>query len=56
MPDAPVTTTIQAVLAQHDLSPAEQSVDTGFMSADQLVHRADQRIDLIGRMQEDTSW
>ena len=60
----PATTTdfavlpgIQENLAGRDLTPREQLVDAGYLSADHLVtSRTEHAIDLIGPAPEDRSW
>jgi len=54
--DYEMTPTIQAQLAKRDLLPAEHFVDTGYMSADNLVAGHKQGVDLVGPVQEDPSW
>jgi hypothetical protein len=60
----PATTTdfavlpgIQENLARRELTPQEQMVDAGYLSADHLVtSRTEHAIDLIGPAPEDRSW
>ena len=55
--DVEVTTTIQDALAQADLLPDEQVVDTGYVDGDLLVSsQRDYGIRLLGPVLPDTSW
>jgi transposase len=55
--DFAVLPTIQDQLAERELTPAEQIVDSGYVSADHLVtSRSDHQIDLLGPVAEDHSW
>jgi transposase len=55
--DVEVTTTIQGALAQADLLPDEQVVDTGYVDGDLLVSsQRDYGIRLLGPILPDTSW
>jgi transposase len=47
----------QADLAAHDLLPAQQLVDAGYVSAKRILHSRDQHaVDLIGPVHSDPSW
>ena len=55
--DSAVVPEIQAALAQRELVPKQQAVDAAYMEAAVLVQSREQYgIDLVGRVQEDTSW
>jgi transposase len=54
--DYEVTSEIHTHLAGRDLLPDEHLLDSGFMSADNLVVSHEQGIDLVGRVAEDPSW
>lgn len=54
--DYEVTSEIHTHLAGRDLLPGEHLLDSGFMSADNLVASREQGIDLVGRVAEDPSW
>ncbi len=55
--DFAVLPTIQDHLAERALTPAEQIVDSGYVSADHLVtSRNDHQIDLLGPVADDYSW
>lgn len=55
--DFAVLPTIQDHLATRQLTPAEQIVDAGYVSADHLLtSRAEHGIDLLGPVAEDQSW
>jgi transposase len=55
--DSEVLPTIQDQLANRQLTPSEQIVDAGYMSADHLLtSRTEQGIDLLGPVAEDHSW
>ncbi|OLE46119.1 MAG: hypothetical protein AUI36_22145 [Cyanobacteria bacterium 13_1_40CM_2_61_4] len=55
--DVEVTAPIQEDLAQHDLLPEEQIVDTGYVDADLLVSSQEQYgIRLLGPVLSDNSW
>ncbi len=55
--DVEVTDTIQEDLAQHDLLPDEQFVDTGYVDAELLVSSQEQYgIRLLGPALSDNSW
>lgn len=55
--DVEVTTSIQHALAQAELLPDEQLVDTGYVDADLLVtSQRDYGIRLLGPVLADTSW
>ncbi len=55
--DVEVTATIQQELAQADLLPQEQIVDTGYVDADLLVSsQQDYGIKLVGPILSDNSW
>lgn len=56
VPDKQVTSTIQEELATSNLSPAEHYVDGGYMGSGNLVKSEDASIDLIGPVQQDSSW
>lgn len=53
--DSPQLPAIQQRLADHDLLPAEQYVDQGYMSADHLAESEDRGITLLGPPPLDTS-
>lgn len=55
-PDSVVLPQIQANLAERDLTPAEHVVDTGYMSAANLVSSAEEQIDLIGPCRGEGGW
>lgn len=55
-PDSVVLPQIQANLAQRDLLPAEHLVDSGYVSADNLVRSAEQKIELIGPTRCEGGW
>lgn len=54
--DYEMTSEIHTHLAERDLLPGEHLLDSGFMSADNLVASHEQGIDLVGRVAEDPSW
>ncbi len=55
--DVEVTDSIQEDLAQHDLLPEEQVVDTGYVDAELLVSSQERyRIRLVGPVLSDNSW
>lgn len=54
--DYEMTPEIHAHLAERDLLPGEHLLDTGYMSADNLVDGQKQDIDLIGPVSKDPSW
>ncbi len=54
--DYEMTPEIHAHLAERDLLPGEHLLDTGYMSADNLVDGQKQNIDLIGPVSKDPSW
>jgi transposase len=55
--DFAVLPTIQDHLAERALTPAEQIVDSGYVSADHLLtSRSAHQIDLLGPVAEDHSW
>jgi transposase len=54
--DYEITPTIHANLAQRDLLPEEHLLDSGYMTADNLVDSHKQGVDLVGRVQVDPSW
>ena len=55
--DVEVTATIQQELAQADLLPQDQIVDTGYVDAEQLVSsQQDYGINLVGPVLSDNSW
>lgn len=55
-PDSVVLPQIQANLAERDLLPAEHLVDTGYVSAANLVSSAEQQIELIGPSRGAGGW
>ena len=55
-PDSVVLPQIQANLAERDVTPAEQVVDTGYVSATNLVSSAEEQIDLIGPCRGEGGW
>ncbi len=54
--DYELTSVVHQHLAQHDCLPSEHLVDTGYLSADQLVRSQRQGIDLVGPVAEENSW
>ncbi len=54
--DYEMTPTIHAQLAERDLLPAEHLLDSGYISADNLVDGHQQGVDLVGPVQVDLSW
>lgn len=55
--DYDVLPTIQEHLADRQLTPKEQIVDSGYVTADHLVtSRSDHQIDLLGPVADDHSW
>ncbi len=55
--DFDVVPTIQDNLAERKLTPKEQIVDAGYMSADKLLtSRSEHQIDLLGPVADDHSW
>ena len=54
--DYEMTPEIHAHLDERDLLPGEHLLDTGYMSADNLVDGQKQDIDLIGPVSKDPSW
>jgi transposase len=55
--DFDMTLPIQDALAQREISPSEQFVDAGYMTAEHLVESQEQHgIDLIGPVASDSSW
>jgi transposase len=55
--DFEVVPTIQNNLASRQLTPKEQIVDAGYVSADHLLSsRSDHQIDLLGPVADDHSW
>jgi transposase len=56
-PDQAITSQIHADLARKGLLPQEHYVDAGYMDAGLLADSRDQhQVDLLGPVQEDTSW
>jgi len=56
-PDSEVTAVIHEHLAEKGLLPAEHLVDAGYVDAGELVTgRSEYGIDLVGPVQQDTSW
>jgi len=56
VPDAAVTATVHAMLAERDLTPAEHFVDSGYPSAELLcTSRTEHGIDLVAPLLADTS-
>jgi transposase len=55
-PDSVVLPQIQAALAKRDLVPAEQVLDSGYMSADNLVSSQSEQIDLVGPVRGEGGW
>jgi transposase len=53
--DQQALVSIQARLAAHDLTPAQQYVDKGYVSTHNIVNSVAQGIDLRGRVGDDTS-
>lgn len=54
--DSEVMQKISEDLRTQDLAPAEHLVDQGYTSADQLVEQAGLGTEIVGLMQEETSW
>jgi transposase len=54
--DYEITPTIHANLAKKDLLPGEHLLDSGYMTADNLVNGHKRGVDLVGRVQVDPSW
>ncbi len=54
--DSEVMQEISDDLRAKDLAPAEHLVDQGYTSADHLVKQAEQGTQIIGLVQEETSW
>jgi transposase len=54
--DYEMTPEIHKHLAERDLLPGEHLLDSGYMSADNLVDSQKQRVDLVGLVAEDPSW
>lgn len=55
-PDSVVVPTIQAALVERDLAPAEHLVDSGYVSAANLVSSQKQQSDLIGPARGEGGW
>jgi transposase len=55
-PDSVVLPEIQAALVERDLAPAEHLVDSGYVSAANLVSSQEQQIDLIGPARGEAGW
>lgn len=55
-PDSVVLGDIQAALAERDLTPAEHLVDSGYVSADNLVTSQAEQIDLLGPARGEGGW
>lgn len=55
-PDSVVLPTIQAALVKRELQPSEHLVDSGYVSAANLVSSQDQQIDLIGPTRGEGGW
>jgi transposase len=55
-PDSVVLPQIQANLAERELTPAEHVVDSGYVSAANLVCSAEQKIELIGPCRGEGGW
>jgi transposase len=55
-PDSAVLPTIQAALLERELEPAEHVVDTGYMSAANLVCSQSEQIDLVGPARGEGGW
>ena len=54
--DYEITSEIHAHLAERDLLPGEHLLDSGYMSADNLVDGHKRGMDLVGPVQIDPSW
>jgi transposase len=55
-PDQLALPLIQQSLAEHDLLPAEQLVDAGYVDSKRLLQAQQLSIDLVGPLEKDTSW
>jgi transposase len=55
-PDSVVLPTIQAALLERELQPSEHLVDSGYVSAANLVSSQDEQIDLIGPARGEGGW
>ena len=55
-PDSVVLSSIQAALAERELQPAEHLVDSGYVSAANLVSSQAQQIDLVGPARGEGGW
>jgi transposase len=55
-PDSVVLPTIQAALAERELQPSEHLVDSGYVSAANLVSSQSEQIDLIGPARAEGGW
>ena len=55
-PDSVVLPSIQAALAERELQPAEHLVDSGYVSAANLVSSQEQQIDLVGPARGEGGW
>jgi transposase len=55
-PDSVVLPEIQAALVERDLAPAEHLVDSGYVSAANLVSSQEEQIDLIGPARGEGGW
>lgn len=55
-PDSVVLPQIQANLATRDLLPGEHLVDSGYVSAENLVSSAEEHVDLIGPSRGEGGW
>src|SRR6266581_5951764 len=54
--DHSMTEVIHTHLAERDLLPAEQIVDTGYVISDHLVTSNERQVDLLGPIRQDSSW
>ncbi len=54
--DHSMTEVIHTHLAERDLLPSEQLVDTGYVFSDHLVTSNERQIDWLGPIREDSSW
>jgi len=54
--DYELTSVVHQHLAQRGCLPSEHLVDSGYLSADQLVRSQQQGIDLVGPVAEENSW
>jgi transposase len=55
-PDSEVLPQIQAALKERGLPPAEQVLDSGYMSADNLVSSQSEQIELVGPVRGEGGW